>query len=148
MNVTLYTNSSPANKVIKNITQVGSDPVSVILKDSTDILDPVFRLSSIAWSSLEDVNYLYSADLNRYYFVTDITSVRNGVYDLTCHVDVLDTYANEIKNQFAIIRRQETQYNLYLNDGVFKTYSNNIIDTLPFTSGFSNLEFVLAMAGG
>lgn len=148
MNVTLYTNNSPANKMGKDITQVGATPISLVLKDTTDIMDPTFTLSGVAWSDLEDVNYLYAPDLNRYYFVTDIRSVRNGVFELVCHVDVLDTYATEIGNQVAILSRQENLWNLYLNDGLFKTYANSKIGVLPYTTGFSTLQFVLAMAGG
>lgn len=148
MNITLYTNSSPANKIGKDLTQVGATPVAVVLKNTTDIMDPTFTLSGVAWSDLDDVNYLYAPDLNRYYFVTDIQSVRNGVFDLVCHVDVLESYASEIRQQTAVLRRQENLWNLYLNDGVFKTYSNNIIGVQAFTSGFNTLQFVLAMAGG
>lgn len=147
MTIKLYTNSSPANKVEKTITQVGTDLTSVVLKNSTDIMDPVFTLSGVSWSDLDDVNYVYASDLKRYYFVTDVQMVRNGVYDVSCHVDVLMTYSDEIKAQNAIIRRQENLWNLYLNDGVFKTYANNIIACKAFSSGFSTLQFVLAMAG-
>ena len=83
----------------------------------------------------------------RSYFVNNITSVRNGVFEISAHVDVLSSFKTQIRGNAAIIRRQENKWNLYLNDGVFKVYQNPMVLTKEFPNGFSAPEFVLAVAG-
>ena len=63
------------------------------------------------------------------------------------HVDVLKTYASGIRSNTAVISRQENQYNLYLQDGVFKTYANPHYEIRKFPSGFSGYHFILSVAG-
>ena len=62
-------------------------------------------------------------------------------------VDVLMTFRDEIKNMEAIIKRQENNYNLYLDDGIFKAYQNTKHKLLKFPNGFSDFSYILALAG-
>ena len=55
-------------------------------------------------------NYVYIPDFNRHYFVNDITIVRNNLYRLSLHVDVLMSYKNEISNVNALVSRNEFDY--------------------------------------
>ena len=48
---------------------------------------------------------------------------------------------------FAIVKRQENRWNLYLDDGSFKVYQNPMVLTKAFPQGFTTQEFVLAVAG-
>ena len=60
---------------------------------------------------------------------------------------MLSTYADGVKEQEAVIHRQENNWNLYLDDGLFKTYQNPRIGVTAFPSGFTVQNFVLAVAG-
>lgn len=142
---TLYTNNSPKNKLEKDLTSLAT--VNIVFKDTTDLIDPVFLFSGVSTDIIAVCNYIYVADLGRYYFVNKIETVRQGVWLLYCHVDVLSSYADEVKTQKAIIKRQETNNNLYINDGVFKVYQYSNIETFPFSSGFSTIQYVLMVAG-
>ena len=93
------------------------------------------------------MNYAYIPEFKRYYFITNIESVRNNVWRVSFHVDVLFTYREQIKRNSAIIERNENQYDLKLNDGLFKTQQNPRIAQIPFPSGFNTWNFVLAIAG-
>ena len=117
-----------------------------VLKESTSIINPVFRIEGNL-SEFAYCNYVSVPAFGRYYFVNDITSVRNGIIELSCHVDVLTSFANEIKANTGIVRRQENKWNLYLNDGTFKVYQNPDVLTKEFPAGFSAQEFILAIAG-
>ena len=66
-------------------------------------------------------NYVYIPDFNRYYFINDITSVRQNLWRLSLHVDVLMSYKKEIKNTKAFISRNEFIYNDKLVDD-FRDY--------------------------
>lgn len=117
-----------------------------VLKENTSIINPVFRIEGNL-SEFAYCNYVSVPAFGRYYFVNDITSVRNGIIELSCHVDVLTSFTNEIKANTGIVKRQENKWNLYLNDGTFKVYQNPDVLTKEFPSGFSAQEFVLAIAG-
>ena len=65
------------------------------------------------------------------------------------HVDVLKSFADQIRNQTAVVARQEKKYNLMLDDGFFMTYQNPKIQTKLFSVAdpFETQEFVLVVAG-
>lgn len=145
MNIKLQVNNSENNKLDKTITDIVS--LDGYLKSETSIIDPVIRIEC----SLADVtgcNYMTIPEFNRSYFVNNITSIRNGLVEFSCHVDVLTSFKSQIRNCSAIIKKQENDWNLYLNDGTFKVYQNPMVLTKTFPSGFSTQEFVLAVAGG
>lgn len=143
-NIVAYTNNSERNRVDKDLTLVGT--LTGTMRQETSIIDPVFIVAADL-SDYVDCNYIDVADFGRKYFVNDIRSVRSGLIELTCHVDVLSTYATQIRANKAIVRRQENRWNLYLNDGSFRVYQNPIVLTKAFPSGFTTQEFVLAVAG-
>lgn len=147
MTLTFSTNKSAKNKLEKELVLVQRCD-GCQLKAPTDIVNPVFTVSTISDTDLFKSNYVYAPELNnRKYFITDIISVRAGLWEIHCHIDVLSTYAEDVKKQDAIIHRQENLWNLYLDDGFFKTYQNPNIVVKKFPSGFSTQNFVLAVAG-
>ena len=86
-------------------------------------------------------------EFKRNYFITSMESVRNGLYIINGHVDVLTTYASAIKANTAIVQRQANTFNLYLDDGAFKIYQNPIVETFTFPQGFAGHMFVLTVMG-
>ena len=116
------------------------------LREECSLIDPIitFEYSSIPYNA----NYLHIPIFNRYYFIREIESIRNNLWRVKAHCDVLFTYSDYILQQTAIIARQENEWNLYLNDSMFKAYQNPMVQVKYFPSGFTTQEFVLAMAGG
>lgn len=142
--VALQSNSSPKNQLDKSVSGVLT--VSGTLKEGTSVIDPVILVQA-PLSTLVNANYMTISAFGRSYFITDIRSIRNDLVEISGHVDVLSTYAAGIRGNNAIIYRQENDWNLYLDDGSFQIYQNPSVLTRPFPSGFSTLEFVLAVAG-
>lgn len=142
--VALQSNSSPKNQLDKSVSGVLS--VSGTLKEGTSVIDPVILIQA-PLSTLVNANYMTISAFGRSYFITDIRSIRNDLVEISGHVDVLSTYAAGIRGNNAIIYRQENDWNLYLDDGSFQIYQNPSVLTRPFPSGFSTLEFILAVAG-
>lgn len=138
---TMY-NSSDKNVVSKQLTALGT--FTGTLRDSTSIMNPVIRIEGVLPTTC---NYLYIPDFGRYYYVNDIRSIRNNLFEVSAHVDVLKTYDAQIRNCTGIVARQQAKWNMYLDDGVFKTYQNPKFKTVNFPNGFSTMEFVLAIAG-
>ena len=139
----LYNNKSPNEKIGKNLTQLNS--FSVLLKEKTSVLNPVLIIESS--SDLYQANYLYIQELGRYYYINDIALLHDDIYEIHAHVDVLETYKTGIKNNDAVIRRQKSKFNLYLDDPDFHTYNYDRIQTLKFpANSFSKtLTYVLVV---
>lgn len=143
-NILLQRNTSELNKLDKTLTTITT--LTGTLKTETSIIDPVIIVEG-ALSDLKTCNYCTISEFGRSYFVNNIKSIRNNLIELTCHVDVVSTYKAQIRSQFAIIRKQENNWNLYLNDGSFKCYQNPIVLTKKFSNGFTTPSFVMAVAG-
>ena len=144
MVITLYNNKSERNAVIKTPTEVRI--VTGTLREESSLIDPVITFSDIG-DVITNINYAYIPDFNRYYFVTNVTCVRNNLWRISFHVDVLYTYRTQIRKNHAIIERNENKYDLKLNDGLFKTQQNPRIAQFSFPHGFNQWDFVLAIAG-
>lgn len=146
MNIILYNNQSENNKIGKTLVELKNYTGS--LKGQSSILSPVFTIKDDLSESDMKANYCYIPDFGRYYFITDITNVRTGLWQFSCSVDVLETYKAEILENTGIISRQENVWNMYLNDSEFRIYQNPNVITKTFPSGFSTQSFVLAVSGG
>lgn len=146
MTFTLMSNNSEREALTKSLTTL--ETLTGSLRNQSSIIDPVIEVTGIASATVTSCNYAYIPEFGRYYFVKNIISIRTNVWVIQCHVDVLKTYATQIKAQTAVVRRQENNWNLYLDDGIFKTYQNPQIITKAFPAGFTTQNFVLAVAGG
>lgn len=89
MSLTVYFGkiSKRRNSTLQPTVSVGFD---VLLKSDTSIDYPTFLLSGSSF----DYNYAKWSD--RYYFVENIKSVRNGQWEVSCTLDPLATYKAEI----------------------------------------------------
>lgn len=143
MRIELYTNNSEVEKLVKDLTTLQT--LEGTLREATSILNPTIKIEGL--TDIDKINYMHIPEFGRYYFVNDIRSIRNNLFEISAHVDVLMTYAKEIKQQRAVIRRQENVWNTYLDDGTFKAYQNPVIVTKLFPNGFNNNSFVLALSG-
>ena len=142
--IELMVNYSPEKQLDKDTTTIST--VTGTLREDTSIIDPVIKVECNL-SDFAKCNYMYIPQFGRYYFVKDIRSIVNGIVEFSCHVDVLSSFKQEIRMNTCIVRRQENDWNLYLNDGTFKVYQNPMVLTKAFPSGFTTQEFVLAVAG-
>ena len=143
MDIKIYNNTSEKVKVGKTLINVRD--ISGELKEACDIINPVIIISG---ENLSSYNYLYIPIFNRYYFIIDIKVIRNNLWEISCHCDVLETYKDSIKANTAIIKRQESIWDLYLNDEKFKAESTNKTATIMFPQNhFNTVNFILTVAG-
>ena len=129
------------------------DTVSGTFREAVNILNPVIDITPTTQLTqakiLNKGNYVYISDFGRYYFVTDITAVSKDVLRLSLHVDVLMSWATEIRANTVVIERQEkdSASNTYLSDHELKLYNEPYVETYAFTNSFTADNFVLAVAG-
>lgn len=139
----LYNNTQELNRIKKNPTLVRT--LTGTLRDETDIVDPEILIEYDG--TLTDVNYMKIQQLNRWYFITKIESVRTKLWRIYAHCDVLYTYSDAILGTEAVVARSESKWNLFINDSMFKVYSNPRIQIANFPNKFSGEDYVLVMNG-
>ena len=142
--ILIQQNLSEPNKMDKSITTLLN--LTGELKEDTSLIDPVIKINAAA-GTLATANYMTIDTFGRSYFITDIRSINNEIVEVTCHVDVLSTYKTQIRKNMGIVKRQQHQWNLYLNDGSLKVYQNPDVIIKNFSAGFNTMEFVMAVAG-
>lgn len=138
---------SPVNQLTKVFDSTTAS-FSVVLKEKTDVFRPTFILQTdyVLWN----FNYIDgSAFSGRQYFITDVRSIGNQRFEVDAKTDVLSTWADQIKANTAVIKRQENKYNLYLDDPDFHVYNKEKIQTLKFPNNdfMKSLQYVLVTNG-
>lgn len=143
MKIVLYRNESENNKVGKSLVELAS--VNGTLRERTSILNPTIEINN---NNVINANYAYIPEFKRYYFITDIESVRNGLWGVSMKVDVLESYKQQIYENEAILARQENLYNLYLKDDYLNFTSDTFTLYKEFpNNNFSNDTFILMTNG-
>lgn len=145
MNITLYVNKSEKNKIGKNLTN--DLFISGTLRDATNIINPIIL---VELNEISNYNYCYIPNFNRYYFITDITVIRTGLYAISLLVDVLESFKTDIKNLSVILlNTQNVGSNNYLPSPVFRNNVKSKTDIINFPNGLNDSgEFILITAGG
>lgn len=143
--ISLFKTASENNRVVKTLTD--EKQLSGELRNQTSVLNPSIRIESS--DNISTYNYAYISEFGRYYYITDIVSVRTNCWIVSLRCDVLMSYKDEIKSITGVIVRQESNPNKLLVDRLERIQSNKEIDILYYPYAFSkNLQFILVTAGG
>lgn len=146
MNITLAINSSEANEINKSISNGPS--FECTLRAETSVSDPIILLEYDG--NLSGYNYCHIPTFQRYYYITDITSVRNNLWAVKCHVDVLMSFKSSILSSIAILEESTiTGIDNYLSNDVWRTLVKDKTHIIPFSSGLNSTgKYILITAGG
>ena len=145
MNLTLYYNASERKVIGKSLRTLGT--AKGVLKGDASITSPTFVVEANS-SYFNGVNYLYWEETNRYYYIDDIQALTGGRMLFVCSVDVLESFKTLIKQQTAILDKQQTLSNMYYNDGSFKKDTREFYTIKSFSNGFNDDgEYILITAG-
>ena len=109
MTIEYWTSFSKRKNSTKQPSATGTQ-ATVSLKEGTSIESPVFLLSGDLFSAT------YVKAFSHYYFVTDIRSVRNGLTEIYCKMDVLATFKSTIGTYSALIERSASYYDTMYPD--------------------------------
>ena len=135
-NINLYATASDSRKVNKSLTLIKNISETVFTTNN-DIVNPVVEVT--AFENWDNVNYLYINDLHRFYYVTSKETLTGGRIRYKCHVDVLMSNGNRIKDLKAIVKRSGA-VNPYIADDkqvILSKTAKRIINpsTLYFSMG-------------
>ena len=148
MDIFLYKTDSAPNVVDKKLTEV-AHYTSVRLLDDTSILTPTIEVrESTIIDDLWTINYFYIPKFKRYYFVTDSVATA-GMFRISGRVDVLKSYASEIKASSQIITRQEHRQDKFLHDSMIPISDKQEVIEAEFGDTFddTNSQFILVTTG-
>lgn len=137
MKITLYNNYSENNKLDKTIVKIVE--LQGYLREQTSLINPQILIEfhpeqfdgyvkednqayvmyngiKITWDSFINkyvlsANYVYIPEFNRYYFINDIVSLRQNLWQITLSVDVLMSYKNQILETKAFVARNQNEFN-------------------------------------
>lgn len=145
MNISLYINKSDPRVLSKNIS---SSTVLSYTGTARDVFDVMGGDITIATpTDISKYNYCYISDVSRYYFITNIKVIRDGVWQLSLKIDVLMTYNAAIRALSGTVERNTNVNNGYISDPEYKalTYSN--IVTKAFPNAMTNDSIILMTVG-
>lgn len=111
--ITFYNNTAETNRVDKTNYLTLVSEISGNLREETSLTDLVITIQQ---SEVPTFNYAFIKSFNRYYYVTDIASVRSNLWEISLSVDVLMTYKEALLNCTGFIDRNEFELSPFIVD--------------------------------
>ena len=147
MEIIFYINNSEIDKVGKNLTEVYR--AEIVAMDDSTIEHPIVRVNL---PEPPKITYAYIPDYGRYYHVGEARPLNKQIWSIPLEVDPLNSFAKEIKENKAVIERQEFEFNLYLKDELFPLTEDTFTLTTkiggqPFTKSYYVLNLANTYGG-
>lgn len=147
MQLTLYKTGSERHALRKELTN--EVVLSGSLREQSNVINPTFK---IRYENPTEFNYLYVTDFGRYYFITEMESVRTNIWLISCSVDVLMSFQEEILNLDVIVSDLslgEREASTYMEGEQWKSTVKTKTDVIQFPSGLLDTgEYILITSGG
>lgn len=145
---TLYKTKSEKTALTK-VMETGWKAYEGILINNSNVVDPSIKLQ-VGADVIAKYNYMVIDDFGRKYFITDITALTTDTCMVTGHVDVLSTYAEDIRSNSGVVGRSANLAHRYMNDDMIKVDSRPHIVTQVFKNGgyfLDNPSIALVVVG-
>lgn len=147
MNITLYVTGSERHAVRKTL-QSGLE-LTGSLRGESSVINPSFLIQA---NNPSQYNYCYIPEFGRYYFISNITSVRTNIWRIDCSVDVLMSFQEEILNLDVIVSDLsigESPASTYFSGEQWQSTVKTKTDVINFPSGLlDDGEYILITSGG
>lgn len=138
MTGTLYKLVGEKNRLDKTSYLTNATNITgVVIKFPSSIIEPILTLNGAAIANLWQFNYIRLDEFDRYYFINDIISTANNLWEVHCHVDVLMSWKDGILENKALIMRSSNKYNRFLFDKINKALPNYTITKSSSSNIFS-----------
>lgn len=144
---TFYRNTSDKNVMYKNISEILTAPITPT--GDINIFTPTITIDYDI--NVLTSNYVYISAFSRYYYINNISLQIGKKLLLTCYVDVLMSFADEILNTFVNVCRAQNPANRDLSDDKIQInpktdfIETNMFPNNPFTSGGN--QYVIGVNG-
>ena len=128
--IVLYRLNTEQIRVDKTNFLISVGTIYGVFRSEFSITQPTFEVDR----DMVDFNYVYIPTFNRYYYVTDFSSTRNGMWDIMCSVDILHSNKDLIKSLTAFVDRNENTYNDLIVDNRIVVYDGYSVETRDITT--------------
>ena len=152
--IKLYNSNTDRKKLEKDLNNKIADIDTMQIKEPCSVINPVVIVSrSSVGKQWANVNYAYIPMFHRYYFVDNITLQHDGLLELALSVDVLMTYADDLKGQqLEVVRSSSLNSKLYIDPEMpmqaNKLLSYKTLGLIPESVSASSKNYYLTVAGG
>ena len=126
----------------------------VLLKDGSSVVNPTFRIKHNSTPSTMS-KYNYVDAFGCYYYIDDIISLNNDIWEISCTRDPMATFKSSIGSSHEYITRSSDSriYNKDLYDNIIAPSSNivktmNVSESTAFTLGNPTIVFGFNGSGG
>ena len=144
MQIRLYTMNEEKNKLEKTLTD--EFILNGNLRAECSVINPIIVVEA---ENISNYNYMYIPEFGRYYFISDIVSIRTDLWRITATVDVLMSFKDDIKNCPIIVSDALNTDETYISGSQWKTSVKTKTDILNFPSGLNDTgEYILITSGG
>lgn len=153
--IQLIVGSTSNDKRVINKTMSSQITVSAEIYGDVSILAPQLLIEYN--SAIFNLNYIYIAAFNRYYFLTNVILSSGDRMILTCAIDPLNSFKTEILALNTTVVRQEQADDNFLPDSCMTPVSKKDIKVYQLDNNVLNLRgpdahsssnYVLCVAGG
>lgn len=145
MQIILYVNHSERNAINKVIDS--DNTLTGSLRSESSVITPSFVVEI---ENPSNYNYCYIEAFHRYYFISDITSIRTGIWKIDCTVDVLMSFKTDILNLYVTVNHNSApNQECYMSGDVWKSTVKTKTDVINFPTGLLDSgEYILITSGG
>lgn len=121
------------NNVIGKTWDTGEEEELILkLEGSLVYNQSISRPKFTVEGDIRGYNYAYIPIFERFYYIEDITIDSGNIQTVTFSVDVLQSFKTDILASYAVVEKQQSQYNTYFNDNEVWTQQNKTVLTFPF----------------
>lgn len=133
MEIKLYKFNGKNNEINKVLDNGTAQTLDGVFYEVFNHINPSFKVrAKQGLTDLSSFNYCYITALNRYYFITDIDILSTDVIKLSLHIDVLKSFANEIKAATVTVISRENA-NGYISNRETVTDSRPQFEKIDFS---------------
>lgn len=143
MKVRLYTITEDPRALDKSATPLTGTEIIGTVRDVANVLHPTITFAG----NVTGYNYMYIPDFGRYYFLSPPTILRTGLTMYTGRVDVLHTYATDIRGLYGIPARSASAADWYIHDHKQPLRAYHTFWVYSGTSMDYSANYVLITAG-
>lgn len=145
MEIVLYVTGSERRAIRKTLQN--ELELTGSLRGESSVINPSFL---VELSNPSQYNYCFIPDFDRYYFISNITSVRTNLWRIDCVVDVLMSFQAQILNLDVIVSDDSLpDAETYFIGEQWQTLVKTKTDVINFPDGLlDDGEYILITSGG
>lgn len=136
MTIILYSTTDEREKAHKILTTLDTVQGTARDKDQIGMEKTEFLLNTDDMSLIQNMNYMYVQELDRYYFVGERRNRVNGLWLVEGEVDPLTSLISQLENCEGVLKRNEKEIDYYVQDPHDVCYQNPHVVYKKFPNGF------------